>query len=116
LIEEDTSEKTAKEFRTMVSKTTPDQALSDQYTNDRNLLSAMIVERDQLLRELEGLAHAPQGKGTPERFIRFDVAKAQSFLFELSKTVNRIDTLIVQINSYAERCDMPLVGLEYREE
>lgn len=100
----------------MVSRTTPDQALSDQYTNDRNLLSTMIVERDQLLRELESVTHAPQGKGTPERFIRFDVARAQSLLFELLKIVDRIDTLIIQINSYAERCDMPLVGLEYSRE
>lgn len=100
----------------MYPKTTPNQDLYDQYADGRNLLSITIVERDQLLRELEVLAHAPQGKGTVERFIRFDVTKAQSLLFELSVKMNKIDYLIVKINRYAEGCAMPLVGLAYNEE
>ena len=100
----------------MLSKTAPGQALSDQYTDDRNLLSITIVERDQLLQELETQAHAPQGKGTLEQFTQFDIRKAQSLLFELAVKVKKIDYLIVHINSYAERGGMPLVGLAYREE
>jgi hypothetical protein len=40
----------------------------------------------------------------------------QSLLFELAVKVNKIDYLIVQINSYAERCGMPFVGLRYSKE
>jgi hypothetical protein len=100
----------------MVSKTTPEQDLHLQYTNHVNLLRAAIAERDHLLQELAAVAQAPQGKGTLERFVRFDIETAQTLLFKLSILVNRIDTLIVQINSYAERCSLPLVGLEYSEE
>ena len=100
----------------MYPKTIPNQDLYQKYTDCKNLLSVMITERDQLLQELAALAQAPQGKGTLERFVRFDISKAQMLLFELSLRVNRIDVLILEINSYAERCGMPLVGLEYNEE
>jgi len=81
----------------MLSKTTPEQDLHPQYTNRINLLSTAIAERDQLLQELAAVAQAPQGKGTLERFVRFDIATAQTFLFRLSILMNRIDSLIVQI-------------------
>jgi len=80
-----------------------------QYSDGKSLLHATVVERDQLLRELEAVARAPQGTGEGQKLVRFDVAGAQSLLFELSIKAERIDSLIIQINSYAERCGMPLV-------
>lgn len=80
-----------------------------QYSDGKSLLHATIVERDQLLRELEAVARAPQRMGEGQKLVRFDVARAQSLLFELSIKAERIDSLIIQINSYSERCGMPLV-------
>src|SRR5215216_2755218 len=97
----------------MLPKTTPDPdtELHQHYEDDTHLLALILEERDQLLRELKDVALAPLGTGTLERFMRFDLIRAQGLLFELSIRVQRIDSLIVQINSYAEQGGMPLVGL-----
>jgi hypothetical protein len=57
-----------------------------------------------LLRELEHLAKAHQGNESTKSIIDFPLVSAQALLFELSIIAETIDTLIVEINNYAERC------------
>ncbi len=80
-----------------------------QYSDGRDLLSAFLIERSQLLRELEMLAR--QGQVSAEIITDFDLAKAQTLLFDLSLLTERIDDLVVQINDYAGRCGKPRVEI-----
>jgi hypothetical protein len=90
---------------------TTNQDLYYQYSDGKDLLSASIMEREQLLRELENLAKAPQGQGSSEIIVRFDVARAQTLLFELSVLTEKIDSLVVLINNYAEKGGLPRVEM-----
>jgi hypothetical protein len=89
--------------------TLPEQDATYQYLDGRELLSAALTEREQLLQELETLAKAPRGTGREESILRFDMTRAQTLLFELSILTERIDSLIVLINLYAETCGKPKV-------
>ena len=89
-----------------------DQDVHYQYSDGRDLLSATLMERELLLRELEELAKAPQGTGSTESIARFDVVRAQALLFELSIIADKIDSLIIQINKYAKKCGKPRVELK----
>jgi len=91
--------------------TTPDQDAAYQYSDGKELLSATLVEREELLQELENLAKAPQGTDNGEIVLRFDMTRAQTLLFELSILTERIDALIILINSYAEKCGKPRVEI-----
>ena len=87
--------------------TTPAQDAYYQYSDGMRLLSETLTEREQLLRELEEVAKASQGQGSAEIITRFDVARAQTLLFELSIITEKIDSLVVLINIYAEKCGKP---------
>ena len=91
--------------------TTPDQDIYYQYSDGRDLLSATLIERRQLLQELETLASVPQETRTDGAITRFDMTRGQTLLYELSFVTDRIDSLIVLINGYAEKCDKPRVGI-----
>jgi hypothetical protein len=93
----------------MPTMTTPAQDADYQYSDGMKLLSGTLIEREQLLRELEDLAKAPQGKGSTEVITRFNLVRAQTILFDLSIMAEKIDLLVVQINSYAEQCGKPRV-------
>src|SRR5689334_8570761 len=95
----------------MSMMTTPAQDANYQYSDGMKLLSETLVEREQLLRELEGLAKAPQGKSSTEIIARFNVVRAQTLLFDLSVIDEKIDMLVVQINTYAEQCGQPRVEI-----
>ncbi len=88
-----------------------DQDVHYQYSDGRDLLSATLMERELLLRELEELAKAPQGSGNTESIARFDLFRGQALLFELSVIADNIDSLIIQINGYAEKCGKPRVKI-----
>ena len=90
---------------------TPDQDIYYQYADGRDLLSAALIERRQLLEELENLTKAPQESLNDGIITRFDIARAQTLLYELSFVTERIDTLIVLINGYAEKCGKPHVEI-----
>ena len=90
---------------------TPQQDVSHQYSDGRDLLSAALIEREELLRELEVLAKEPQGKGGGDTIIRFDTIRAQTLIFDLSRLTERIDSLIVLINGYAQKCGKPRVEI-----
>ena len=86
---------------------TIDQDTIYQYQDGWHLLHEVIIERGQLLRELEQLAKAPQNTHIPDGVVEFPLARAQVILFELSVIAERIDALIREVNRYAERCGMP---------
>jgi len=91
--------------------TTPDQDCYDQYSDGRDLLSAALIERRQLLTELKNLAKAPDVTRTDGIITRFDITSGQTLLYELSFVTERIDSLIVLINGYAEKCGKPRVKI-----
>ena len=91
--------------------TTSDQDLCYQYSDGRDLLGIALLERRQLLEELEDLAKAPEEIRTDGFIGRFDVARGQTLLYELSLVTERIDTLIALINDYAEKCGKPRVDM-----
>jgi hypothetical protein len=93
----------------MSTMTTPAQDAYYQYSDGMKLLSEALVKREQLLRELEELAKAPQGRSSTERIARFNAVRAQILLFDLSVIAEKIDMLVVQINTYAEQCGQPRV-------
>ena len=91
--------------------TTLEQDTIYQYLDGWNLLSSTLVERRQLLRMLEQLAKDPQGTTDTKHVAGFPLVSAQALLFELSIIGENIDTLIGEINSYAERCGKPRVEI-----
>ncbi|HEX9385609.1 MAG TPA: hypothetical protein VF918_04770 [Anaerolineales bacterium] len=95
----------------MALMTTPAQDAYYQYSDGMKLLSETLVEREQLLRELEHLAKAPQGKSSAEIIPRFNVVRAQLLLFDLSVIAEKIDMLVIQINTYADQCGQPRVEI-----
>ena len=99
----------AKRASNSLSMTLTDQDVTYQYLDGRDLLNATLAERALLLRELETLTKAPQGTGNSEIIHRFDTTRAQTLLFELTILTERIDSLIVLINNYAEKCGKPRV-------
>jgi|SRR6266508_10261 len=103
--------KDQKERKIMALMTTPAQDAYYQYSDGMKLLSETLVEREQLLRELEHLAKAPQGKSSAEIIPRFNVVRAQLLLFDLSVIAEKIDMLVIQINTYADQCGQPRVEI-----
>ena len=91
--------------------TTIDQDTIDQYRDGRDLLSETLTQRRQLLQKLEQMARLPQSSLSTETVAEFPLVRAQSLLFELCLIGDYIDMLIVEINSYAERCGHPKVDL-----
>lgn len=89
--------------------TAVDQDTIYQYQDGWDLLSQAMLERRQLLRELEALAKTPQGTSSTGHIVGFPLVSAQALLFELSVIGENIDTLIGEINRYAERCGKPRV-------
>ena len=88
---------------------TTDQDTIYQYVDGQNLLQTTLADRMQLLRKLEQLAKSAQGTQSTQNVVGFHVVRAQVLLFELSVIGEYIDTLISEINSYAERCKKPRV-------
>jgi hypothetical protein len=90
---------------------TLDQDIYYQYSDGRDLLSAALIERRQLLAELENLVVTPQETRTDGAITRFDIMRGQTLLYELSFVTEQIDTLIVLINGYADQCGKPRVEM-----
>ena len=88
---------------------TVDQDTICQYLDGRELLHTTLMEREQLLQELEKLVKASQEMRCAEKVARFPLMRAQTLLFELSVISEYIDSVIFEINCYAERCGKPRV-------
>ena len=86
-----------------------DQDIIYQYSDGRELLSESLAQRKQLLKQIEQIARVYQECTSVENVPGFPLGRVQALLFELSVIGEYIDTLIAEINSYAERCGKPRV-------
>ena len=86
-----------------------EQDIIHQYSDGRELLSESLTQRKQLLKQLEQIARVYQESASAEAVLGFPLVRVQALLFELSVIGEYIDTLIAEINSYAERCGKPRV-------
>ena len=86
-----------------------DQDTIYQYQDGWELLGTALKEREQMLRELEHLVKTPHRTNHLQSVAGFPLLSAQALLFELSIIGEHIDTLIGEINRYAERCGKPRV-------
>lgn len=91
--------------------TTPEQDTIYQYVDGKALLNTTLQERGQVLRKLERLTKASQQEQHPEKIVQFPLVLAQTLLFELSVISECIDSLILEINYYADRCGKPPIEM-----
>jgi hypothetical protein len=82
-----------------------------QYSAGRDLLSATLVEHERLLWELEYLAKEPQREGNSDIPNKLNLVKAQILLFERLMIGEKIDSLVVLVNHYAEILSQPRVDI-----
>ena len=87
------------------------QDLRYQYADGRDLLVVTLMEREQLLHELANMAKAAQVKGNTDVITQFDILRAQTLLYELLISSEKIDSLVVLINHYAKECELPRVEI-----
>ena len=78
-----------------------------QYSDGEDFLNATLVEHERLLWELEYLAKEPQGDGSSDILNRLNLVKAQILLFERLMIGEKIDSLVVLVNHYAELLNPP---------
>ena len=78
-----------------------------QYSGGMDLLSAILMEHERLLWELEYLAKEPQGDGSSDILNRLNLVKAQILLFERLLIGEKIDSLVVLVKHYAELLSPP---------
>jgi hypothetical protein len=84
-----------------------------QYSGGIDLLSDTLVEHERLLWELEYLAKELPREGNSDITNRLNLVKTQILLFERLMIGERIDSLVVLVNHYAELLTKP--RLEIRE-
>jgi len=89
----------------------PDQDAYHQYIDGRELLHISLMEREKRLRELAELTNIPKGIETEDTIIGFDQMRAQTVLFELSLLTERIESLVMLINEYANQCGEPPIEI-----
>ena len=78
-----------------------------QYSDGRDLLNATLVEHERLLWKLEYLVKESQGNGSSDIPNRMNLVKAQILLFERLIIGEKIDSLLVLVNHYAELLSNP---------
>lgn len=78
-----------------------------QYPDGEDFLSATLVEHERLLWELEYLAKEPPDDSNADITDRLNLIKAQILLFERLMIGERIDSLVVLVNHYAEILSKP---------
>ena len=82
-----------------------------QYSGGMNLLSDTLMEHQRLLWELEYLAKTTHQEGNSDIANRLNLVRAQILLFERLLIGERIDSLVVLVNHYAEILSQPRVDL-----
>jgi hypothetical protein len=81
-----------------------------QYSGGMDLLSDTLVEHERLLWELEYLAKEPKRDDNSDIKNRLNLIKAQILLFERLMIGEKIDSLVLLVNHYAE-----ILTKQYRE-
>jgi hypothetical protein len=78
-----------------------------QYSNGEDFLSATLVEHERLLWELEHLAKEHERENDSDITNRLNLVKSQILLFERLMIGEKIDSLVVLVNHYAELLSTP---------
>src|ERR1041384_5415136 len=78
-----------------------------QNSDGRDLLNATLGEHERLLWELEDLAKEPRRDDNSDILNRLQLIKAQILLFERLMIGEKIDSLVVLINHYAQIMSKP---------
>jgi hypothetical protein len=78
-----------------------------QYPAGRDFLSVALVEHERLLWELEYLAKEPQRDPDSDIANKLNLIKTQILLFERLMIGEKIDSLVVLVNHYAELLSKP---------
>ena len=82
-----------------------------QYPYGRDLLNATLVEHERLLWELEDLAKASQRDANSNLTDKLNLVKVQVLLFERLMIGEKIDSLVVLVNHYAEKLSKPRIEI-----
>ena len=82
-----------------------------QYAAGRYLLRATLVEHERLLWELENLAKEAQREVGLDLTNRLDLIKTQILLFERLMIGEKIDSLVMLVNHYAEILSKPHIEI-----
>jgi len=82
-----------------------------QYANDSDLLNATLVEHERLLGELEDLVKEPQRDANSDITNKLNLVKTQILLFERLIIGEKIDSLVVLVNHYAEKLRKPRIEI-----
>ena len=82
-----------------------------QYVDGRDLLNAALVEHERLLWELEDLAKEPQRDANSNLTNKLNLVKAQVLLFERLMIGEKIDSLVILVNHYAEKLSKPPIEI-----
>ena len=83
-----------------------------QYPGGRDLLNDTLVEHERLLWDLERVAKEPQCDGNSDVPNRLKLVKAQVLLFERLMIGEKVDSLVLLVNHYAEKLIQPCVEIE----
>lgn len=82
-----------------------------QYAAGRDLLRATLVEHERLLWELDYLAKEPQHDPNFDITNKLNLVKTQILLFERLMIGEKIDSLVVLVNHYAEILSKPHIEI-----
>lgn len=76
-----------------------------KYTEAREALSNVLLERDNILRQLSSLVSLSQGGSYSSGSVfEFDVQSAKDMLSSIAEIETKIHSLINTINSNADKC------------
>jgi hypothetical protein len=82
-----------------------------KYPYGSDLLNDILVEHERLLWELEDLAKELQSDANSSLTNKLNLVKAQILLFERLMIGEKIDSLVVLVNYYAEKLSEPRVEI-----
>lgn len=76
----------------------------EKYREGKANLDQLLQERRGLLERFRVLIGHARDLSTSDTIIKFDVVKAQDLCTALTDVETRIDSLIADVNAYAEKC------------
>lgn len=79
--------------------------------DDRDLLNATLAECKKLLWDLEHLVKDPERQENPAITNKIDLVKTQILLYERLMIGEKIDSLVVLMNHYAQKAGQPGVEI-----
>lgn len=74
-----------------------------RYTKRKDDLRNLIKTRGKLLQQLIELAHPAAQSSSVDLIYHFDVVQAQELIIRLTECETKIEALIAEINTYAEK-------------